>query len=617
MRGHRCQPGGGLPLGGRLHHTFRSSSELQAARAVRQRASEPSVSAPAWSVPRRVEAMSGCGAVSASLGERHSVVLLESGRVMMCGDGVALLHQLPQGAGTSSEAVLKAMGDQEATTTPRLPCAAWFPALEGKHVAMVACGGQHSIVLSRGERLGLTLGRELLQLTTARPRQRRPRHHASSDDEDDNNDDGDGQVTNGFGRCDLVILTAGSALRAHRVVVSRRSRVLRELIAAEERPMGGGAVCELLLPDLKHDTALALREFLYTDTVRRQALEPGTSLPHDLLSAAIALDLPRLAAIAATAIPAAALPPGAAGGALPPSTIASDLGGAVGDKTYADVKFIASGKAIFAHRAMLAASSDYFRAMFRPGSFAGGDEDDDEEEQEEGVVEVVVPDSYVTTLRLLLCIYTGHLPGGDDAAFVAEDLLAADRFQLADVRALCESQIAVGPETCARALEAAALVHRAPRLAAEALRVACSSLYDPQAEADLMALVEAHPDIGRRLLRHLADHSAAKTRVRRTTALPAAPGCRTPDAAAHTPPASRRPQDKHHPGTAARQATSAEDELAQSHNVFPFLPLLAAIGFAALYAYSSKFLVLGPMVPVINAIGLAGLVGLAAKAVRS
>lgn len=49
----------------------------------------------------------------------------------------------------------------------------------------------------------------------------------------------------------------------------------------------------------------------------------------------------------------------------PPPTLAGDLGGALGSMEHADVKFIANGKPVYAHRAVLSCESEYFAAMFR------------------------------------------------------------------------------------------------------------------------------------------------------------------------------------------------------------------------------------------------------------
>lgn len=50
---------------------------------------------------------------------------------------------------------------------------------------------------------------------------------------------------------------------------------------------------------------------------------------------------------------------------LPPSNLATDLGDALGLMEHADVKFLADGKPIYAHRAILSCRSEYFAAMFR------------------------------------------------------------------------------------------------------------------------------------------------------------------------------------------------------------------------------------------------------------
>lgn len=50
---------------------------------------------------------------------------------------------------------------------------------------------------------------------------------------------------------------------------------------------------------------------------------------------------------------------------VPPPSLAGDLGGALGSMEHADVKFIAGGRPIYAHRAVLSCESEYFSAMFR------------------------------------------------------------------------------------------------------------------------------------------------------------------------------------------------------------------------------------------------------------
>lgn len=50
---------------------------------------------------------------------------------------------------------------------------------------------------------------------------------------------------------------------------------------------------------------------------------------------------------------------------MPPPSLAGDLGEALGTMEHADVKFVAGGRPIYAHRVVLSCQSEYFAAMFR------------------------------------------------------------------------------------------------------------------------------------------------------------------------------------------------------------------------------------------------------------
>ena len=638
-------------------------------RAVRQRGNEPTVEVPPWSVPRRVPAWSGCGAVSASCGERHSVVQLKCGRALFCGDGMALAHELGHQTTAASdngnendeeedqnarspEAILEALESEEPTLTPRLPGANFFPALEGKHIALVACGGQHTLVLSRGEILGLGLGQQLLRTAVKRPQiswSGGGSSTAGSDNDDEDDDEASGSGVSlgslaglGVRSYDCVLLTAGARIGAHKAILARRSRVLRELIAEEERPPVGGSSgasgpLELLVPELKADTARALCEYLYTDQVK--SLPPGSALPLDLYQAAERFELPRLKALAKIALPPSALPPvdpslhddddQVEGDSVPASTLASDIGSLLGDRlAWADLKLVAGGRTIYAHRAVLAAASSYFRAMFRamaslnePRSSdrRGGDTEDDEDEDEESagpsVLEVVVPDSYVGMLRVLLWVYTGKLEEGNFDS-VLEDLIAADRFQLLCMKRACESAVMVDASNCVAALEVATVTN-APRLAQVKSKARLHVFFHLALKAK--SLVVPKP-----LFRRLHFRKASVFNVRicacNTGCCHDAHVCSLQEAqrvvalslheheveAAVVELVSRHPvladtlftrltqvkdaqtRDKHHAATVSRVAASEEERIVETHRVFPIGSMIAMLGCAGVFAFISN-----------------------------
>ena len=137
----------------------------------------------------------------------------------------------------NSEAEIFASLDRsESTSVPREPCAAWLPSLAGRTVEGAVCGGQHIAVLTSGEHIGQALRKTLWR--TALSTGSKAGEDDSSSDGLDPDDDSDGRRSKGLqkGAIDMAIIAAGRLLYAHRVVVARRSSVLRELIVQEERP---------------------------------------------------------------------------------------------------------------------------------------------------------------------------------------------------------------------------------------------------------------------------------------------------------------------------------------------------------------------------------------------
>ena len=155
---------------------------------------------------------------------------------------------------------------------------------------------------------------------------------------------------------------------------------------------------------------------------------------------------------------------------VPRSTLSIDYSGALGESEFADIRFIAgksNNKGIYAHRCILTARSTYFNAMFRMSGAMNEEEEEGEDDassrssgssrrrrRRKKIVDIVVPDSYVGLLRLLLYVYSGALADSNTDALL-EDLVAADRYQLRDMKKLCESMIVVTPENAASVLDVA------------------------------------------------------------------------------------------------------------------------------------------------------------------
>lgn len=228
-------------------------------------------------------------------------------------------------------------------------------------------------------------------------------------------------------------------LLAHRALLSIRSPALRDLILQElptDDYASGGSLqpTQLLLPELHADAARALLSFLYTDVLPQSCIG-NVMLLRALVRASVSLRLPRLQIICERLLAALstagmgtdrsetllrAKSRAALGLEMPPPTLARDLGNLVGDPEFADIRFIAEGRALVAHRFLLETRCEYFRAMFRSGM------SEDAEGYSGGMVDVVVPDTFVGFLRLLIFIYTDTLPDGSDGALL-EDLMSADR----------------------------------------------------------------------------------------------------------------------------------------------------------------------------------------------
>eukprot|EP00903_Cladosiphon_okamuranus_P005884 g5820.t1 len=574
----------------------------------------------------------GATIVAAAGGFSHTVLVTSDGRMYLFGEGAAvvggdLAAQEGNGGGVNGGRLREAgglvrrhrSGEEEAgervdpvtalsavggpTPVPREACSSWFPTMAARRVAAVACGGQHVIALLAGEHIGYTLGINLFRAAMGTQRylsgdavaERGGAHDAA----------GGAEVAGTAARwvkggVDCELLVAGSYLHAHRVVLAARSPVLRDMIAQEERPGnnddadGGAPPLQLLLPDIRFDVARALLEFLYTGELRR-SLDLDSPLPYDLRAAAKSYGVPRLEALCTEAISLGADPravgeDGGQGGewgqAAPPPSLAGDLGGALGSMEHADVKFVAGGRPIYAHRAVLSCECEYFDAMFRFRDQMGSGK------KEQGghatdMAEIVVPDSYSGFARLLLYLYTGVLPESSPES-VLEDLVSADRYRLLGMKRVCQSMLRLSAGNCLQALHAAEMVS-APLLRQAALFHAEHNLSQVSQQEGFRDVFSGMPGLAEVLLSRLHATVANASAVS--------------SAAARQKRLHDRSRSRIAGGTSATAGGAGggdEDPSFRSDSPFPWAAALVAVSCGAVYYKVSNVVAVGMFVPVVN-----------------
>lgn len=404
---------------------------------------------------------------------------------------------------------------QKATivTAPRRPSASWLPFLASKRTLLVASSGGRCFALQDEELVAAALTSPLLRRSMlggaagqseygdagddsqsvfsaskgGHLHQRHAAHHhahsrGAADVADDASLDSfirseDGSNMGSFfaqrGLADCIVICSGKVLLAHRALLSARSPVLRDLIIQEmpSDDVGTGGwlqPTQVLLPELHADSARALLGFLYTDVLPQSSIGNVGQL-RALSRASKSLRLPRLQVICERLLLALSTAEQATdrsenllrasahslGLEIPPPTLSRDLGSLVGDQSFADVRFIAEGRSLLAHRFILEARCEYFRAMFRSGMSEAA------EAPTGGAVDVVVPDTFVGFLRLLIFLYTDALPDGSDGALL-EDLMSADRYNVPDMRRVVESMLVPSASNWLDLLQAAEVVRSAP-----------------------------------------------------------------------------------------------------------------------------------------------------------
>ncbi|CAM9859255.1 unnamed protein product [Scytosiphon promiscuus] len=591
----------------------------------------------------------GAKIVAAAAGFRHTVLVTHDGRMYLFGEGSAVAggdlsalegkgaaalrdsgglvrHQRSEEQGKDQkerpDAVEALSAVAGPTPVPKEVCSAWFPTLAGRRVSAVACAGQHVIVVLAGDHIGYTLGMSLFR--AAMGTDRHSFIDAGSEGDMDDRRDGNGIPTRAKGGVDCELLVGGSYLHGHRVVLASRSPVLRDMIAQASLLTGGGyngggsddwarPPLQLLLPDIRFEVARALLEFLYTGELRRSLFDLGSPLPYDLRAAAKSYGAPRLEALCTEAISLAADPGRHDGGdgdggeegwgkAVPPPSLAGDLGGALGTMEHADVKFVAGGRPIYAHRVLLSCESEYFAAMFRFRDQKGQDGIDiphGTKEHHEGhataMAEIVVPDSYSGFVRLLLYIYTGVLPDSGPESLL-EDMMSADRYRLLGMKRVCQSMLRLSADSCLQALQAAEMVN-APRLRQAALFHAEHNLSQVSQQEGFQDVIAGTASLAEVLLCRL--HASATNASAVSSAM------------ARQKRLQERVQKQRADGSGQKSAGLGpgygEDLSFRADSPFPWGAALVAVVCAAVYFKLSNVVAVGIFVPVVNSVFFVGL----------
>ncbi|XP_046983923.1 protein maternal effect lethal 26-like [Schistocerca americana] len=211
-------------------------------------------------------------------------------------------------------------------------------------------------------------------------------------------------------------------------------------------------------------------------------------------------------------------------------TAAVDLGALLDAGDGAVVTLVAGGTRLAAHRAVLAARSPVFRAMFQHDTL------------EASCGEVRIADVGGPVLRQLLSyMYTLQAPQLTDTA--RELLMAADKYGLSALKAACEQQVAVQLEVeTAAAAAVLAVRHSCPSLTAATVQFIRAHDYKAMATRGWADAVLEYPkdivEVSRLLGEPPAEASAGRGSSRPSPATrPLGDPGRSPAAAArHTPP---------------------------------------------------------------------------------
>lgn len=428
-----------------------------------------------WSCPRKVKALEGISISQVQAGDLNTAFLTTDGKLLLCGSGPTIPAFYSVGNYLDvddAEGARDQRNENQAdmisakavvVASPRTPSSSWLREICTKKINYIAGSGGRMFVVCDEEMVARSLTIPIYRKLIARD----PSHQTDSDE--------DSISTNRYsdyshskylgilesrGKADCMVIASGHMFLCHRALLAKRSSELRDLIYMES-PTDGTVepLVQVLLPELNYEAAKALFFYLYRDILPNWVIGDVSTLSalsrcgHMLKMPRLQLLCDRFIDIISKSMQSSLNTSGMDSLAedLPPPTLSRDLGSMIGDPEFADVRFIAEGRAVAAHRFILEARCEYFRAMFRSGMMEGYS-------MKSEVIDVVVPDSFVGFLRLLIFIYTDALPDGSEGALL-EDLMAADRYGLADMKMLAENMLIPSKSNWLDLLRAADILH--------------------------------------------------------------------------------------------------------------------------------------------------------------
>ena len=238
---------------------------------------------------------------------------------------------------------------------------------------------------------------------------------------------------------DCVILAGGHRFYCHKVILAQRSTVLKAMISAERRSQDPNSMVEIIIAGLPFATTKSVMRFIYTDSVVKKDLNSLT-FTASLRDAAKKLDLSKLIFICDQVIKSGLsiiddkLENTIDHINFPSSKMAIDLGGALADTSFADVQIITQDKTtISAHKCILGCFTR-FRLILASQEHC-------KPRLEYSTIEL--PGTHDEVLRLLIYLYTGTLVCGTSHKNIIQDLINANRYNLLEMQAQCESAIEV------------------------------------------------------------------------------------------------------------------------------------------------------------------------------